>query len=99
MRGEWGSGKTPFPITKHIVRVKGGYTFGFFPPLGLFLISYVFMSKGCVLFLRETLLVVVGIERGVLPSGKSFSQLTKHIRNPFPTLSHDFSHFYKIWLF
>jgi hypothetical protein len=53
MMGEWGRGKTPFPITKHIVRVKGGYTFGFGPPLGLFLISYVFMSKGGTPLLRE----------------------------------------------
>jgi hypothetical protein len=46
MRGEWGKGKTPFPLIKRVVRVKGGYTQSFGGPLALFLIFHEFMSKG-----------------------------------------------------
>jgi hypothetical protein len=99
MRGEWGKGKTPFPLIKRVVRVKGGYTQSFGGPLALFLIFHEFMSKGGAPLLRKWSSWVVGLARGCFLSGKSLSQLRKDIRNPFPTLSHDFSDFYKIWLF
>jgi hypothetical protein len=51
MRGEWGRGKTPFPLIKSKVRVKGGYHQSFWGPLALFLIFHECMSKGAPLFL------------------------------------------------
>jgi hypothetical protein len=99
MRGEWGKGKTPFPLIKRVVRVKGGYTQSFGGPLSKFLIFHEFKSKGGALLLRKWSLVVVGLAGRGFISGKSISQLRKNIRNHFPTLSRDFSDFYKIWLF
>jgi hypothetical protein len=94
-----GEKKTPFPLIKRVVRVKGGYNQSFGHTLAIFLIFHEFMSKGGAPLLRKLSLWVVGLARGCFLSGQSLSQLRKNIMNPFPTLSHDFSDFYKIWLF